>query len=68
MVKVFRNPSESAERLISKFNKAFQASRKGLVASAKKYRQKDLNKRKQRIRAIKREENRAKREKMSFNI
>lgn len=66
MIKVHRRTNESVERLISKFNKLFQGSRKGLVAQEKKHFRKKLNKRKQRIKAVKRDFYRAKREKNQF--
>jgi len=66
MIKIHRRPNESVERLISKFNKLFQASRKGLKAQEKKHFRKKLNRRKQRIKAVKRDQYRAKREKNQF--
>lgn len=66
MIKMVRRPNESAERLISKFNKAFQAARVGVRVGAKRWFRKKDNRKKRRIKAIKREENRARRAKAQF--
>lgn len=65
-VRLLRKPNQSVERLISTFNKKFQKSRIGQKAQSKRYRQDNVNRNKRRIKAIKRDENRAKRAKMQF--
>lgn len=65
-VRVFRNPKESADRLISRFNKKVQGSRILLDVREKRYFKKQESKRHQRKAAVMRDFYRTKREKMKF--
>lgn len=65
-IKVFRNPKESSDRLISRFNKKVQASRILLEVKAKRYFKRDPNKRHMRRAAIMRDFHRKQREKMKY--
>lgn len=66
MIKVYKNPKESLDRLISRFNKKVQASRVILQVKANRYHKKPLTKRLQRQAAIMREYHRSKNEKMQY--
>jgi hypothetical protein len=66
MITLTRNPKESVERLMSKFNKRVQKSRVLLLVKEKKYHKKDLTKRKVRKAAIMREFYRAEKQKKKF--
>jgi hypothetical protein len=63
-VVVIRNPKESTDRVIARFNKKVQSSRKLLRVKEGKYRVKDKTRRQVRAAAVMREYYRAKREKM----
>jgi ribosomal protein S21 len=65
-ITVYKNPKESLDRLISRFNKKVQASRVILEVKARRYRKKPLTKRLQRQSAIMREFHRRKNEKMQY--
>jgi len=65
-VKVYKKKKESDERLIARFNKAVQKSKKIQKIRETRYHKKDTKKRYVREGAIKREEYRAKREKQKF--
>jgi len=65
-ITVRRNPKESSDRLIARFNKKVQASRTLLIAKAHRYFKRPLRKREIRARAIMREHFRSLREKMKF--
>lgn len=65
-ITVRRNPKESADRLISRFNKKIQASRILLLVKERRYHQKDPSKRHQRKAAIMRDHYRKQREKMKY--
>ncbi len=67
-MKVFvkKNKGESNERLISRFNKKVQGSRKILKVRSERYHKKDATRRQQRGAAIMREHYRAIREKNRF--
>lgn len=61
-----KNPKESVDRMISRFNKKVQASRILLLAKEKRYLKKEPNKRHTRRAAIMRSHYRAQREKMKY--
>lgn len=61
---VIRNPKESTDRVIARFNKKVQSSRKLLQVKEGRYLTKPKTKRQVRAAAIMREYYRAKREKM----
>ncbi len=65
-VVVFKNQKESNERLISRFNKKVQGSRKILKVRTDRYHSKDDTKRYERASAIMREHYRSLREKNRF--
>jgi hypothetical protein len=65
-VKVTKKPKESDERLMARFNKAVQKSKKIPKIRETRYHTKKTKKRYVREGAIKREEYRAKREKQKF--
>lgn len=65
-VHVTKNPKESVERLISRFNKKMQGSRMLMEVKKRRYRKKPLTKRLTRQSAIMREHYRAKRNKMKY--
>jgi len=66
MIRVTKNPKESVERLINKFNKRMQKSRIILLIKDKKYHKKPPTKRQVRQAAIMREHYRALREKKKY--
>lgn len=66
MIRLSRNPKESVERLVSRFNKRVQKSRIILISKEKKHHQKKLTKRKVRKAAIMREFYRAERQRKKF--
>jgi ribosomal protein S21 len=66
MITVWKNSKESFERFMSRFDQGVQRSRLVRVLREKRYRKKDLTKRQRRERALKRDEYRAKREKMKY--
>ncbi|MFA5829152.1 MAG: hypothetical protein WC843_01520 [Candidatus Gracilibacteria bacterium] len=61
-----RNPKESVDRLISRFNKKVQASRVILVAKERRYFKKKPNRSYLRQAAIMRDHYRSQREKMKY--
>lgn len=63
-VSVVRNPKESTDRVIARFNKKVQSSRKLLKVKEERYFTKKKTKRQVRAAAVMREFYRAKREKM----
>lgn len=65
-VVVTKKPKESDERLMARFNKAVQKSKKVHKIRDAKFHKKQTTKRQVRAGAIKREEYRAKREKNKF--
>lgn len=65
-VKVYKNSKESADRLISRFNKKVQASRVILEVKSRRYNEKKKTKRLVRQAAIMREMYRAKRNKEQY--
>jgi ribosomal protein S21 len=65
-VKVIRNPKESPDRLIARFNKKMQSSRIIVRLKVRRYFRKPLKKRQIRSAAIMRDMYRGKREKMKF--
>jgi ribosomal protein S21 len=65
-VKVIRNPKESVDRLIARFNKKVQSSRVIVQLKARRYFKKPLRKRQVRAAAIMRDMHRSKREKMKY--
>ncbi|MBD3156554.1 30S ribosomal protein S21 [Candidatus Peregrinibacteria bacterium] len=66
VIRVRKNDKESVDRVISRFNKKVQSSRILLNKRRNRYYQKPLTKRKQRQKAIKREEYRTLRDKTKF--
>lgn len=66
VIRVRKNDKESVDRVISRFNKKVQSSRILLNKRRNRYYAKPLTKRKQRKKAIKREEYRKLREKTKF--
>lgn len=65
-VVVEKKDNESNERLVTRFNRAVQASRKILKVRSERYHRRDETKRQVRKAAIMREHYRAKREKSKF--
>ncbi len=65
-VVVWKNEKESNERLIARFNKKVQASRKILKVRSERYHEKPNTKNQQREAAIMREYHRARKEKNRF--
>jgi len=65
-VTVWKNEKESNERLITRFNKKVQSSRKLLKVRAGRYNKKPVTKRLKRIIAIMREKYRSQKEKSKF--
>ncbi len=65
-VKVFRNPKESVDRLISRFNKKVQGSRILLAVRANRYFKKPASKRHARMAAVMRDFHRKQREKLKY--
>lgn len=65
-VTVFKNEGESNERLITRFTKKVQSSRKLLKIRSERYWQRPKKKSYQRVAAIMREKHRAVREKNRF--
>jgi ribosomal protein S21 len=66
VIRVRKSNKESVDRVISRFNKKVQSSRILLNKRRNRYYSKPLTKRKQRQKAIKREEYRKLREKTKF--
>lgn len=66
VIRVRKNDKESVDRVISRFNKKVQSSRILLNKRRNRYYQKPLTKRKERQKAIKREEYRKLRDKTKF--
>jgi ribosomal protein S21 len=66
-ITVVKNPKESPERLIGRFNKKVQQSRMIVALKAKRYRSKDLSERKERSAALMRTKYRKMREKSKFS-
>jgi len=65
-IKVLRNPKESVDRLISRFNKKVQGSRILLQVRANRYFKKAPSKRHSRMAAVMRDFHRTQREKLKF--
>jgi len=65
-VTVWKNEKESNERLVTRFNKKVQSSRKLLKVRAERYHKKPVTKRLKRIIAIMREKYRSQKEKSKF--
>jgi ribosomal protein S21 len=65
-VKVVRNPKESVDRLIARFNKKVQSSRVILQLKSRRYFKRPLRKREVRAAAVMRDMHRSKREKMKY--
>ncbi len=65
-IKVVRNPKESVDRLIARFNKKVQSSRIMPLLKAKRYFKRPLRKREVRAAAIMRSHYRSQRERMKF--
>lgn len=65
-IKVFKNPKESVDRLISRFNKKVQSSRIILKSKERRYLKKKPSARHMRTAAIMRNHYRAAREKQKF--
>ena len=65
-VRVHRNPKESVDRLISRFNKKVQSSRILLLVRERRYFRREPNKRHSRMAAIMRDFHRRQREKMKY--
>jgi ribosomal protein S21 len=65
-ITVYKNPKESLDRLISRFNKKVQASRVILEVKGRRYYKKPLTRRLQRQSAIMREYYRSRNEKMQY--
>ncbi len=66
MLTIVKNPKESVDRLISRFNKKVQASRVLLEVRNRRYFKKKPKKLKVRMAAIMRERYRSQREKMQY--
>lgn len=66
MITIWKNPKESFERFMSRFEGAVQRSRVVRVLRQRRYRAKELTLRVRRNAALKRAEYRAQREKMKF--
>lgn len=65
-VYITKNPKESVDRLISRFNKKVQGSRVLIEVKNRRYRKKPITKRLTRQSAVMREHYRAKRNKMQY--
>lgn len=65
-IRVMKNPKESVDRLISRFNKKVQASRIVILSKSKRYLKKQPSARHQRKGAIMRSHYRLQREKSKF--
>jgi len=65
-IKVIRNPKESVDRLIARFNKKVQSSRVILQLKSRRYFKRPLRKREERAAAVMRDMHRSKREKMKY--
>jgi hypothetical protein len=65
-VTVWKNEKESNERLVTRFNKKVQSSRKLLKIRAERYHKKPMTKRLKRIIAVMRETYRSQKEKSKF--
>ena len=65
-ITLFKNPKESVDRLISRFNKKVQASRIILQSKERRYRRKKPSKRHVRTAAMMRSHYRSQREKQKF--
>lgn len=65
-IKVVRNPKESVERLVARFNKKVQSSRTLVELKARRYFKKPLRKRQIRAAAMMRQHYRTQREKMKY--
>ncbi|MCC7432353.1 30S ribosomal protein S21 [Candidatus Peregrinibacteria bacterium] len=65
-IKVVRNPKESVDRLIARFNKKVQSSRVIVKLKARRYFKRPLRKREVRAAAIMRQHYRSVRDKMKF--
>lgn len=66
MITVWKNPKESFERFLSRFEGAVQRSRVVRVLRERRYREKPQTKRVRRNAALKRTDYRTQREKMKF--
>ena len=65
-IKVLKNPKESVDRLIARFNKKVQTSRILVQLKGRRYFKKPLRKRQIRAAAIMRDFHRSQRDKMKF--
>ncbi len=65
-IKVLRNPKESVDRLIARFNKKVQSSRILVQLKARRYFKRDPRKREVRASAIMRQHYRSQRDKMKY--
>lgn len=65
-IRVIRNPKESVDRVISRFNKKVQSSRVLLMVKEKRYHKRKPTKRYMRMAAIMRDFHRSRREKMKY--
>ena len=65
-ITLYKNPKESVDRLISRFNKKVQASRILLMVKERRYRRKKPSKRHERTAAMMRTHYRQQKEKMKF--
>jgi len=65
-IKVLRNPKESVDRLIARFNKKVQSSRILVQLKARRYFKRDPRKREVRAAAIMRQHYRSLRDKMKY--
>ena len=65
-IKVIKNPKESVDRLIARFNKKVQSSRILIQLKARRYFKRDPRKREVRAAAIMRDMHRSNRDKMKF--
>lgn len=65
-ITIVRNPKESPERLIGRFNKKVQQSRVIVTLKSKRYRTKDLSDRKEKSAALMRVKYRKAKEKSKF--
>lgn len=66
MISVFKHPKESFERFLSRFDNGVQRARIVRLLRERRFREKPPTKRLIRAAALKREEYRAKREKLKF--
>ena len=65
-ITLYKNPKESVDRLISRFNKKVQASRVILLSKERRYRKKKPSKRHERTAAMMRTMYRSQKEKQKF--